>query len=118
MTNPLEARIQEIVKDTPEMRRLTSQILPTLGSVTYYNEDTRRVAIQYVDPVNGNLVDIEEVDISKVGNVHGTVSIGDFVLICFLSGSQTAPVVACIIPKQDYVERIAGSYTTKISGGI
>jgi hypothetical protein len=118
MANPLHEKIYEIVKESPEVRRLTNQILPTLGSITYYNEDTRRVSIQYVDPTNGNVVDLDEVDVSKMGNVHGTVSIGDFVLICFLNGSSNAPVVACTIPKQNYVERIAGTYTTKISGGI
>jgi hypothetical protein len=118
MPSPLIEEIMKIVKDSPEVKRISNQMLPVLGTISYYNEDTRKVSIVYNDPLTGELKQEDEVSLGKPGNIHGTIFRGDMVLLVFPGGSSNFPIVLSVIPLNDYKETITGSTTLKSSGGI
>jgi hypothetical protein len=116
--NGLVAAIHEVIRENPEVQRVIRQIPPQLGEILYYNKDTRKVSVKYMDPISNSTIIRDEIDVAKIGNIHGSIMEGDWVIITFPGGNQSWPVVDKIIPRDEYKETIRGSSTLKSSGGI
>lgn len=116
--NALVATIQEVVRESPEFHRIAKQILPQLGEVIYYDEKTCKVSVKYLDPTSNLMVIRDDVDVSRVGNIHGSIQEGDWVILTFPDGNQSWPVVDKIVPRDGYKETIRGSTTLKAAGGV
>jgi hypothetical protein len=120
MNNPLVEKIQEIVKNSPEMKQLKydriSSVVGVVQEVKPGISKTPIASVKYTDPRDGARK-IQWAEIGTVGGFNQQLSSGDIVMVSFALEHYQHPTIISKYTVPGIVTTITGSSTTTISQG-